>query len=133
MPDGWPVAAPAKEGLDPGLICSIGPALKGLTAVNADGAAVALHPNSVVVVRHDTLAYEHYLRGYDTHTLHLIASISKSVVALLAGIASDQGLPLAPRGGLAGRTTVNPTTLHSSSLSPVHNEDAAVITLCGCV
>jgi CubicO group peptidase (beta-lactamase class C family) len=92
MPDGWPVAAPAKEGLDPGLICSIGPALKGLTAVNSDGAVVALHPNSVVVVRHDTLAYEHYFRGYDTHTLHPIASISKSVVALLAGIASDQGL-----------------------------------------
>jgi hypothetical protein len=68
MSDGWPVAAPAKEGLDPGLICSIGPALTGLTAVNADGAVVALHPNSVVVVRRDTLAYEHYFRGYDTHT-----------------------------------------------------------------
>jgi CubicO group peptidase (beta-lactamase class C family) len=92
MPGGWPVAAPANEGLDPGLICSIGPALNGLTAVNTNGAVVALHPNSVLVLRHDTLAYEYYFRGYDTHTLHPIASISKSVVALLAGIASDQGL-----------------------------------------
>jgi hypothetical protein len=50
MPGGWPVAAPANEGLDPGLICSIGPALNGLTAVNTNGAVVALHPNSVLVL-----------------------------------------------------------------------------------
>jgi CubicO group peptidase (beta-lactamase class C family) len=91
MSDGWPVAAPATEGLDPGLICSIGPALKGLTAVNVDGAVVALHPDGVIVVRHDVLVYEHYFRGSGAHTTHRIASISKSVVALLAGIASDHG------------------------------------------
>jgi len=89
--DGWSVAAPAKEGLDPGLICSIGSALKALTAVNVDGAVVALHPNGVVVVRHDTLVYEHYFGNWDADTVHPIASISKSVVALLAGIASDHG------------------------------------------
>jgi len=89
--DGWPVAAPAKEGFDPGLICSIGPALKGLTAVNMDGAVVALHPNGVVVVRHGTLVYEHYFGRDDAHTVHPLMSISKSVVALLAGVASDHG------------------------------------------
>src|SRR5262249_40026015 len=92
MADGWPVADPATTGLEPGLICSVGPVLEGLTAVNADGAVVPLHPNSVIVVRHGTLVYEHYFAGYGAHTLHPIASISKSVVALLAGIASDRGL-----------------------------------------
>jgi len=89
--DGWPVAAPAKEGFDPGLICSIGPALKGLTAVNVDGAVVALHPNGVVVVRHGTLVYEHYFGRDDAQRVHPLMSISKSVVALLAGIALDHG------------------------------------------
>jgi CubicO group peptidase (beta-lactamase class C family) len=93
--DGWEVAAPAQEGLDPGPICAIGPRLEKLKEAD---------PNGVVVGRHGALVYEHYFTGwdeawespaaYDLHdagTLHDLYSISKSVVALLTGIAFDRG------------------------------------------
>jgi CubicO group peptidase (beta-lactamase class C family) len=93
--DGWEVAAPAEEGLDPVPICAIGPRLEKLKEAD---------PNGVVVARHGALVYEHYFTGWDWHwgsplaydlhdagTLHDLHSISKSVVALLAGIAFDRG------------------------------------------
>lgn len=83
--DGWETAAPAKEDLDPALICAIGPTLEKMT--DAD-------PNGVVVLRHGMLVYEHYFVGgieYGADTLHQINSITKSVVALLVGIALDRG------------------------------------------
>lgn len=86
MSDGWPVASPATEGLDPSLICSIGSSLEKLPEANPDG---------VVVVRHGTLVYEHYFADsgmhYNADAVHAINSITKSVVALLAGIAFDRG------------------------------------------
>jgi CubicO group peptidase (beta-lactamase class C family) len=94
--DGWTVAAPEQEGLDPALICGIGPRLEALKEANAHG---------VVVTRHRRLVYEHYLAGNDerlgmslgevnftTRTKHDIRSISKSVTSLLVGIALDRGL-----------------------------------------
>jgi CubicO group peptidase (beta-lactamase class C family) len=98
--DGWTTAAPMQEGLDPALICSIGPHLEGL---NDDS------PNGVVVVRHGVLVYEDYFTSndvrwpeqnwreppakmpHDAGTKHDLQSITKSVVALLVGIALDQG------------------------------------------
>ncbi|HJU16842.1 MAG TPA: serine hydrolase [Stellaceae bacterium] len=84
--DGWKAAAPAQEGLDPRLICAIGPHLEKLT--DAD-------PNGVVVVRHDVLVYEHYFGAnplaYNATTVHRLASVTKSVVAILVGIAFDRG------------------------------------------
>ena len=96
MEDGWPVAAPQREGLDARRICAIGPRLASL-----DGA----DPNGVVVARRGSLVYEHYFAGkdklwrepsarvpHDARTLHRIESITKSVVAILAGIAIDRRL-----------------------------------------
>lgn len=86
MSDGWPVALPAKEGLDPKLICNIGPSLQKLQRA---------YPNGVVVVRHRALVYEHYFVGgieYNADTLHDMHSVTKSVVALLVGVAVDRGL-----------------------------------------
>ncbi|MGH7116341.1 MAG: serine hydrolase domain-containing protein [Stellaceae bacterium] len=98
--DGWTVASPAQEGLDPKLICAIGPRLEKMPLADANG---------VVVVRHGTLVYEHYFTGDDQRwpelhrgeppgevphnasTLHDLQSITKSVVALLVGVASDRG------------------------------------------
>jgi CubicO group peptidase (beta-lactamase class C family) len=100
MSDGWPVASPAQEGLAPRLICAIGPRLREL--VGAD-------PNGVVVVRHGRLVYEAYFTGadqrwpehhwgetlpvspHDADTKHDLSSITKNVVALLAGITLDRG------------------------------------------
>ena len=96
MADGWPVAAPQQEGFDPAQICAVAARLEALPAAD---------PNGVVVVRHGRLVYEHYFAGddsvqgeplgrreHDAQTLHHIESITKSITALLAGIAIDRRL-----------------------------------------
>jgi CubicO group peptidase (beta-lactamase class C family) len=85
MGDAWPVAAAEKEGLDAKLICTIGSTLEKMR--DAD-------PNGVVVIRHGVLVYEHYFVAgieYAPNTLHDVRSITKSIVAILAGIALDRG------------------------------------------
>jgi CubicO group peptidase (beta-lactamase class C family) len=94
--DGWTVAAPEQETLDPALICGIGPRLEALDEAKAHG---------VVIARHRRLVYEHYFTGedqrqsvslgtinFDAETKHDMRSISKSVTSLLVGIALDRGL-----------------------------------------
>src|SRR6266851_6488481 len=54
--DGWTVAAPGQEGLDPALICGIGPRLEALKEAKAHG---------VVIARHGRLVYERYFAGKD--------------------------------------------------------------------
>src|SRR5215470_16425387 len=41
--DGWTVAAPEQEGLDPALICGIGPRLEALKEANAHGVVITRH------------------------------------------------------------------------------------------
>jgi CubicO group peptidase (beta-lactamase class C family) len=94
--DGWTVAAPEKEALDPALICGIGPRLDAFKEAK---------PHGVVIARHGQLVYENYFAGndwrlsmslgevkFDAGTKHDIRSISKSVTSLLVGIALDRGL-----------------------------------------
>jgi CubicO group peptidase (beta-lactamase class C family) len=94
--DGWTVTAPEQEGLDPALICGIGPRLEALKEAQAHG---------IVIARHGRLIYEHYFAGkdqrlgmslgdvsFDAGTKHDIRSISKSVTSLLVGMALDRGL-----------------------------------------
>jgi CubicO group peptidase (beta-lactamase class C family) len=101
LEDGWTVAAPQEQSLDPALICAIGPRLVELKEANAHG---------VVIARHGAIVYEAYLPGedqrwpqkhwkeplamasHDARTRHDVQSISKSVVALLMGAALDRGL-----------------------------------------
>jgi CubicO group peptidase (beta-lactamase class C family) len=95
MSDDWPVSPPAQQRLDPKLICAIGPSLAELKGAD---------PHGVVVARHGTLVYERYFAGddmrwtwigvvpHDANTLHNMESITKSVIALLVGIAFDRGL-----------------------------------------
>jgi hypothetical protein len=99
--DGWTIAAPEKEGLDPALICGIGPRLEGWTEADLHG---------VVIARHGVLVYENYFSGldqrwpqqhwgqplvdtpHDVRTKHDLQSITKSIVGILVGIALDRGL-----------------------------------------
>jgi CubicO group peptidase (beta-lactamase class C family) len=99
--DGWPVSSPSEQGLDPSQICAIGARLKDLSGAD---------PNGVVVVRHSVIVYEQYFAGadqrwpehswgeplpilpHDAETKHDMSSATKSVVALLVGIAVDRGL-----------------------------------------
>jgi len=79
--DSWTVAAPDQEGLDPALICGIGPRLEALKEANAHG---------VVIARHGRLVYERYFAGddrrqsmslgvvsFDAATKHDMRSVSK--------------------------------------------------------
>ena len=99
--DGWTVAAPDQEGLDPALICGIAARLNGWKEAD---------PHGVVVARHGVLVYEDYFAGkdqrwpqqhweqplvdtpHDVHTNHDLQSITKSVVGILVGIALDRHL-----------------------------------------
>ena len=92
--DGWITAAPAAQGLDPVVLCGIGPRFEQWK--DAD-----LH---AVVVRNGKLVYEHYFTGqdeilgqdiglttYDASMAHDERSISKSITSLTVGIAFDRG------------------------------------------
>jgi CubicO group peptidase (beta-lactamase class C family) len=95
LADGWRVAAPAEHGLDPALICAIGPRFDAWKDANA---------HAVVVIHKGALVYERYFTGedeklgrplgavkFDAATKHDLRSISKSVTALVVGIAVDRG------------------------------------------
>jgi CubicO group peptidase (beta-lactamase class C family) len=90
--DGWAVAAPEAAGLDPK---PVGPHFAAWKAAN-------LH--AVAVARGGKLVYEHYLSGEDEiwgravgrvafawDTRHDLRSVTKSITALVAGIAFDRG------------------------------------------
>lgn len=98
--DGWQITAPEREGLDAARICGLGPRLVAEQGAN---------PHGVVVVRHGNLVHEAYFAGpdqrwpqqhwneplietaHDARTLHDLQSVTKSVTALLVGIARDRG------------------------------------------
>lgn len=93
--DGWPTASPQDIGLDPAVVCGIGPRFKNWATANI---------HAVLVVRHGKLAYEQYFGGedqrlgrplgfveYDATKLHDLRSITKSVTSLLLGIAIGKG------------------------------------------
>ena len=101
MEDGWPVSEPQAQQLDPALMCSIEGELDKLKDAN---------PHGVVVVRSGTIVHERYFTGpdqrwpqqhwreplqntpHDMRTKHDLQSITKSVVALLVGVALDRGM-----------------------------------------
>lgn len=95
LADGWPIDTPANVGLDGARLCGIAARLKAADA-NVHG---------VVIVRRGKLVFEQYFSGYDNPwgkpdgqydfdatALHDMRSISKSVTALLLGIAIDRKL-----------------------------------------
>jgi CubicO group peptidase (beta-lactamase class C family) len=99
--DGWNISTPESTGFDAPALCQI--------LTKAGSGRENIH--SVLVVRHDRLIEEFYRQGRDysidrlfglwrpfsTHvrfsptTLHDVRSISKSIVALLVGIAQQNG------------------------------------------
>lgn len=95
MGDGWAVGSPADHGLDGGLICAIGTRFDAWAQANV---------HAVLIARHGTLVYERYFTGkdenwdqlnervvFDASAQHDLRSVSKSVLALLVGIALEQG------------------------------------------
>jgi CubicO group peptidase (beta-lactamase class C family) len=93
--DGWAVASPEAVGLAPSTLCGIAPRFGTWKEANV---------HSVLVVRHASLVYERYFAGPDEHlghavgtvkfdasTKHDLRSITKSVTALVLGIAIGKG------------------------------------------
>jgi CubicO group peptidase (beta-lactamase class C family) len=90
--DEWDTASPAHENLDPELI-------EAMLARVRDGSYKNIH--GILLVRNGKLVVEEYFPGqdsegnprvFDRDTLHELHSATKSVNALLLGIAIDQGL-----------------------------------------
>jgi CubicO group peptidase (beta-lactamase class C family) len=93
--DHWPVASPESVGLASATLCPLVQRLDEWKEANV---------HSVVVVRHGSLVFEHYFSGADERqgdklgevafgpeTRHDVRSATKSIVALLMGIAVDRG------------------------------------------
>jgi CubicO group peptidase (beta-lactamase class C family) len=101
LDDGWPVSEPQAQHLDAALICSIDAEVEKLGDADVHG---------IVVARNGKIVHEAYFAGrdqrwpqqhwgeplpdtaHDVSTKHDIQSITKSVVALLVGIALDRGM-----------------------------------------
>jgi CubicO group peptidase (beta-lactamase class C family) len=94
--DKWPVATPESMGLSSMTLCPLVQWLDGSKQNNV---------HAVVVVRRGAVVFEHYFSGSDEHwgqavgevafgpeTKHDERSVTKSVVALVLGIAVDRGL-----------------------------------------
>lgn len=93
--DGWQIATSQSQGMDPVLLCAIGTRFEAWKEANA---------HAVLVLRRGQLVYERYFTGedqrwgaplgkvaFDGSQRHDMRSISKSVVALLTGIALERG------------------------------------------
>jgi CubicO group peptidase (beta-lactamase class C family) len=80
--DAWPTAAPEAAGLDSGALAEL------LTQVKEQD--VPLH--SLLLMRKGTVVLDAYHYPYDGSIYHDVASVTKSVLTTLVGIAVDQGL-----------------------------------------
>jgi len=94
--DEWQVTTPESVGLDGVKLCALAAKFEEWNEANLHG---------VVVVRHGKLAFEHYFRGFDLKarngpgiidfnatTTHDLRSMTKSVTALVLGVAIDRGI-----------------------------------------
>jgi CubicO group peptidase (beta-lactamase class C family) len=99
--DGWAVTAPEAVDLDASQLCALVPWVEGWKQSDV---------HAVLVARHGKLVFEQYFSGNDERwgsslgdvahardELHDARSVTKSVVALVLGIALDQGII---KGGL---------------------------------
>ncbi|MDX1385300.1 MAG: serine hydrolase, partial [Thermoanaerobaculia bacterium] len=80
--DGWSAAAPSSAGIDPAPIAALVDEVR-------EGRLPYVH--SVLVARGGRLVVEEYFYGYARDTLHDMRSASKSVAALLTGLAIESG------------------------------------------
>ena len=95
LDDGWPVAAPERQGMD-------GAVLRGIA--ERFTACDEARAHAVVVARDGVLVYEHYFTGedwrwteplgvvaFDAAVKHDLRSITKSLTSLIVGTALDRG------------------------------------------
>lgn len=76
---GWKTADPAILGINSNRLAELEPVL------NAEYSNI----NGIVIVRKGHIAYEKYFNGYSTEDKHHVASVTKSILSALVGIAID--------------------------------------------
>ncbi|GMX65324.1 serine hydrolase [Paenibacillus elgii] len=77
----WQVSDPAALGMDS----------KQLSALESTIKSEYSNINGIVVVRNGYIAYESYYNGYGPNDPHHVASVTKSILSALIGIAIDAG------------------------------------------
>ena len=83
LADGWKVARVQDIDIDSDLITS---SMQHLRSVEK------LQVHSYLIVKNDRLVFEEYFGGYSADKRHDLRSVTKSIIALLIGIAIDEGL-----------------------------------------
>ncbi len=78
---GWHTNTPEEQGFDSAKLA------EGLQAMRGDG----INIHSLTIIRNDEMFLDAYFYPYDGGTYHEIASVTKSVITTLIGIAADQG------------------------------------------
>ena len=81
--DGWEVASLSEVGIDPGEIEKITQEIRDNERFNG------IH--SMLIIEDGKLVHEAYFWGHQRNSLHVLASITKSVTSTLIGIAIDKG------------------------------------------
>ena len=77
----WQTAAPATLKMDFGKLSKLETIIKSQYS----------NINGIVVVRDGYIAYERYFNGYGSDDTHHVASVTKSIISTLIGIAIDAG------------------------------------------
>jgi CubicO group peptidase (beta-lactamase class C family) len=77
----WITSTPAEQGMDPELIA------KGIAQLKS----TFQEPHSLLIIRHGFLVVEEYYRGYRPTQYQDVASVNKSFLSALIGIAIEQG------------------------------------------
>ncbi|MGD8998681.1 MAG: serine hydrolase [Anaerolineae bacterium] len=79
--EGWRASTPEEQGFDSGKLA------EGLQAVQEDN----INLDSLLIIRNGYVVLDAYLYPYDNTIPHKLASVTKSVMTTLIGIAVDQG------------------------------------------
>ena len=73
-------------------LSSVQIALKSGKSVSLDDFVAQAHVDGMLVLHRGSVVHEQYLNGLQPHTPHILMSVSKSVLGLLAGILEQQGV-----------------------------------------
>lgn len=76
---------------DPDNIRAPGTATVDLAGLDVEAVMADTDADAIVVLRNGDLAYEHYRNGMNHRSLHILMSVSKSVLGLVAGTLVERG------------------------------------------
>ncbi|WP_433942832.1 serine hydrolase domain-containing protein [Paenibacillus sp. SN-8-1] len=77
----WQTAEPSSLGIDSDKLSALEPMIKSEYS----------NINGIVIARNGCIAYERYYNGYGPEDTHHVASVTKSLISALIGIAIDKG------------------------------------------